>query len=184
MYTPASWDYLDMARRLRLAGVFANPAEAHGMAYGLTIVFNAASSQKWQAELYADCNGDEAQVLECQRMLAPLYQDAQRQHATETVPEPCLPPEDQDIQIKAVGLRDWSRGFLYGLGLSGYQESISLSPEAHEALVDISELARLDVPQQSNSMEDELALFELQECLRVSLTIIRGEIRASSARKG
>jgi uncharacterized protein YgfB (UPF0149 family) len=177
------WDYLEMARHLRLAGVLVNPAEAHGIAHGLTAFCGAASLENWQTEIYADCEAGDARLPECQRLLTPLYVDAQ-QHSMEDVPQLCLPPDDQDIQVRAIGLRDWCRGFLYGLGISGRIERTELSADANEALTDIGELARLDAPQHDKGEEDEAALAELQEYLRVAVSIIRADMRSRLAAHG
>lgn len=183
MNAAASWDYLEMARHLRLAGVLADPAEAHGIAHGLTTVFSAASLENWQTEVYADCDAGDERLLQCQRLLAPLFVDAQ-QHAMGSVTQLCLPPDDQDIRVRAIALRDWCRGFLYGLGIGGRIEHAKLSADANEALHDIGELARLDAPQQIEGEEDEFALAELQEYLRVAVSIIRGDLRSRVAEEG
>lgn len=178
MKTTPPWDYLELARQLRLARVLVDPAEAHGMAYGLTTASSTAALDKWQTEICADLDPGDERVRECQQLLKPLFVDAQQQSVTGSIPQLCLPPEDQSIHTRSVGLRDWCRGFLYGFGISECFEHNQVSGSAREALRDIGELARLDPPLSDSGEEDEAALTELQEYLRVAVSLIRGEFRS------
>jgi uncharacterized protein YgfB (UPF0149 family) len=150
------------------------------MAYGLTSGSDTAALDKWQTEICAECDPRDKRVWECQRLLMPLFEDAQQQAVTGSVPQLCLPPDDQSIHTRSVGFRDWCRGFLYGFGIRECLEQNELSASAREALHDIGELARLDPPQQESGEEDEAALMELQEYLRVAVLLIRGELNSSA----
>ncbi|MFM1892233.1 MAG: hypothetical protein RLZ44_1310, partial [Pseudomonadota bacterium] len=74
-------------------------------------------------------------------------------------------------------LRDWCRGYLYGLGLAGQAAFTALGAEARDAVHDLNEIAQLDAAGVQGADADEAALVELEEYLRVVLVAIRDDLR-------
>ncbi len=86
----------------------------------------------------------------------------------------CLPGDDAPIAERAAALRDWCRGFLYGLGLSGTHEH-QLSEVALEALGDLSHIAQLGEQAAEKSEQEEEAYMELTEFVWVAAMLIYEE---------
>lgn len=84
-----------------------------------------------------------------------------------------LPDADAGIAARSGALFDWCRGFLGAFGLA-VGKAPSLSEEGREALADIAKLAAA-VPQDDGDEEDEAALAELEEFVRVATLLLHGD---------
>ncbi len=84
-----------------------------------------------------------------------------------------VPETDASMAERSSGLFDWCRGFLGGFGLSAGQHP-PLSEEGQEALVDIAKLAAA-TPQDEGDEEDEMALIEIEEFVRVAALLLHGD---------
>lgn len=84
-----------------------------------------------------------------------------------------LPDEDRAVAERAEALLSWCRGFLGGFGLAAGAEP-PLSPEAREALDDMSKIAasRLSYDDPEG---DEAALIEVAEFVRVAALLLYGD---------
>jgi uncharacterized protein len=84
-----------------------------------------------------------------------------------------VPDADAPLIERSSGLFDWCRGFLGGFGLAAGQHP-PLSEEALEALGDLAKLAAA-VPQEDGDEEDEAALVEIEEFVRVAALLLHGD---------
>jgi uncharacterized protein YgfB (UPF0149 family) len=84
-----------------------------------------------------------------------------------------LPDADAPLGERSGALFDWCRGFLGGFGLAAGQAP-PLSEEAGEALADIAKLAAA-TPQDDGDEEDEQALVEIEEFVRVAALLLHGD---------
>lgn len=82
-----------------------------------------------------------------------------------------LPPEDATVNVRANALFDWCRAFLGAFGLAA-GAAPGLSDESREALED---LARLAMSEADSDDEDEDALAELEEFVRVAALLLHGD---------
>lgn len=82
---------------------------------------------------------------------------------------------DQDASVveRSGALFDWCRGFLGGFGLAAGSQP-PLSDESREALADIAKLAAA-TPQDEGDDEDEDALVEIEEFVRVAALLLHGD---------
>lgn len=93
--------------------------------------------------------------------------------ALETIRDPCLgvnpllPEDARPLAERATALYDWVRGFLFALGIQGIAER-DLSGQTREILHDFIDLTRLDLDALDDHEENEEALTELIEFIRVS----------------
>jgi hypothetical protein len=87
---------------------------------------------------------------------------------------PLLPNDAVSLAERALGLYDWSRGFMYGLGLSGVDTG-GLSEEAREAFDDLAAITHLDLDDLEDSEDNEQALMELTEFVRVAAMLVYEE---------
>jgi len=84
-----------------------------------------------------------------------------------------LPDDTASIGERSGALFDWCRGFLGGFGLAA-GNAPPLSEEAGEALTDLARLAAAS-PQDDGDEEDEQALVEIEEFVRVAALLLHGD---------
>jgi len=84
-----------------------------------------------------------------------------------------LPDEEASLAQRSGALFEWCRGFLGGFGLAA-GEHPPLSEEGGEALADLARLAAA-TPQDDGDEEDEAALSEIEEFVRVAVLLIHGD---------
>jgi uncharacterized protein len=88
--------------------------------------------------------------------------------------EPLLPDAEASIDARADALVEWCRGFLGGLGLGG-GSGTSVSEDAAEILRDLGTIAGSRF-EYENAEEDESALAEVVEFVRVGVLLLHAEI--------
>lgn len=97
--------------------------------------------------------------------------------------EPLLPADDRPLAERADALVEWCRGFLGGFGLAGTAAHASLSDEAQEVLRDLGTIAASSFDF-GNEDEDEDALIEVQEFVRVGAMLLHTECAAHEPSSG
>lgn len=90
-----------------------------------------------------------------------------------------LPSDDRPLLERATAVHDWVRGLLFGLTLGGLERD-QLDGEAREAFDDLVELTRMDLAAIEDTDEDEQALVEVIEFLRIAAMSIREAMPRSS----
>lgn len=84
-----------------------------------------------------------------------------------------FPDTDAPLAVRSGALFDWCRGFLGGFGLAAGSEA-PLSEESREALADLARLAAA-TPQDEGDDEDESALAEIEEFVRISTLLLHSD---------
>ena len=84
-----------------------------------------------------------------------------------------LPDDAEGLGERIEALGAWCRGFLGGYGLGAGQPS-ELSPDAREALEDLARIAQAELSFEEGE-EDESALAEIVEFVRVAVMLLHGE---------
>lgn len=93
--------------------------------------------------------------------------------------EPLLPADDRPLAERADAMADWCRGFLGGFGLAGTGAHAQLSEESQEVLRDVGAIAASSF-ELDNEEEDEDALIELQEFVRIGAMLLHTECAAQA----
>lgn len=88
--------------------------------------------------------------------------------------EPLLPADERPLDERADALTEWCRGFLGGFGLAGTDAHAKLSDDAQEVLRDFGTIAASSFDF-GDAAEDEDALVEVQEFLRVGVLLLYTE---------
>jgi len=83
------------------------------------------------------------------------------------------PGEEASLAARSGALFDWCRGFIGAFGLAAGGDP-RLSAEGEEALADIARLARATA-QDEGDEEDEVALAEIEEFVRVAALLLHGD---------
>jgi uncharacterized protein len=146
------------------------PAELHGAVSGW-FAGGGADTPDWLAQVMADDalpRASSAGALDALRVYS-LAQLGDRDFTFELL----LPGSDASLTERSGALFDWCRGFLGAFGLAA-GAAPSLSEEGREALADIARLAAAS-PQEEGDEDDEEALAEIEEFVRVAVMLLHGD---------
>ena len=163
-----SWSEVHAA--IDTLGLAMTPAELHGAISGW-FAGGGADTPDWLARVLADDSLPPVprdNVLDAVRA-ASLAQLGDRGFGFELL----LPGADASLTERSGALFDWCRGFLGGFGLAA-GASPPLSEESTEALADIARLAAATA-QDEGDEEDEDALAEIEEFVRVATLLLHGD---------
>ena len=160
----------DVDAAVRQAGLAVDAAELHGSLCGW-IAAGGAADATWLGKVLADPALPQVErdsVLD--RMAqASAAQFEDRDFAFELL----LPGADALLAERSGALFGWCRGFLGGFGLAA-GERPPLSEEGREALNDLARLAAA-TPQEEGDQEDEDALAEIEEFVRIAALLLHGD---------
>lgn len=161
-----------LARRLRL-GVDAS--ELHGSLCGY--LAGGATAHGGNLLEVLQLEGTESLVLTATdqaALAALLLQCRAAMEDDELGFEALLPADDRPLAERAEAVGQWCRGFLGGFGLAGAKAHADLSEDASEVLRDFATIAGASFDF-GDAAEDEDALIELEEFLRVGALTLHAE---------
>ena len=160
----------DVATTLRGLDVALSAAEVHGALCGW-VAGGGAASPDWLARVLAD---DALPAVPAGSALDRLREASVAQFEDRDFSfELLLPGADASLGERSGALFDWCRGFLGGFGLAAGAEP-PLSEESREALADIARLAAASAQDEGDD-EDEDALTEIEEFVRVAALLLHGD---------
>ena len=178
-----------------------SPPRAHGLLCGLLCAGRAErAKQRWFTEILKPLAesgqglGDRAAAV---HELDQVYSDTLSAMNSELFEfELCLPDEPGQ-QVRASGLADWCDAFVFGLGLGGIGgDNQQLPADSEELIGDLQRIAALDRAEDGDgdmesddpeadaaefAGEDESALMELEEYVRVGILLIYEELQPAVA---
>jgi len=155
-------------------------SEAHGLATGMLCIENQIEVANWLSQLLED---DVVLIDEDKTVLVSLFEQTRKLLNDEEDGfryDLFLPGEDNSLSEQLEALRSWCEGFLFGVG---FTRSASDWPgETGEVMKDIVEFTKLDshVDEQVDD-EDESALIEIQEYLRVAVMMVKEQFREENS---
>lgn len=159
-----------VAAEAHAAGLAVEPAELHGALCGW-LAGGGADEPTWIARVLADdaLPPEPAGGALAQLRAATSAQLADRAFGLELL----LADDDSSLGERSGSLFDWCRGFLGGFGLAA-GASPPLSDESREALDDLAKFAAATA-QDDGDEDDEQALVEIEEFVRVSALLLYGD---------
>lgn len=161
------YDALD--QRLRSSPFDGSAAQAHGIACGL--VCRDVKSADLGPVIRQLNFSDEPSITALESLLEMTGRDLNQAEFTFDL----WLPEVDALNIQLEALADWSQGYIIGLLHDGSEFRTRLSDELNESIQDVIEIAGLDAAV-DGSTEDEVALFELKEYLRMVTQLIYEEL--------
>ena len=168
--TPELPELADVQAALdRLQPGFVAP-EVHGALCGW-IAGGGGSVADWPARVLADdtlAAPAEGSVLDRLRIASQAQMEDRGFDFNLLLPDP-----GASLLERSGALFDWCRGLLGGFGLAAGANP-PLSEEATEALGDLAKLAQAQ-PQEEGDEEDEQALAEIEEFVRVATLLLHGD---------
>ncbi len=148
-------------------------AEAHGLATGMLCIENQIEVGNWLSELLEEevvlIDEDKTALVSLFEQTRKLLNDEEDGFRYDLF----LPGEDDALSEQLEALSSWCEGFLFGVG---YTRSSSDWPgETGEVMKDIVEFTKLEThaDEEMDVDEDEAALIEIQEYLRVAVMMVK-----------
>lgn len=165
--------YSELAASLSRMHLAVGASELHGSLSGYLCGGGSASAQAILTAL--ELEGDTTNVDDAGRALvADLYTQIRLQlDDPELGFEPLLPGADQPLAVRGDALVEWCRGFLGGLGLSGFGGPQGLSEESAEILRDLDTIAASHFSYDDEDDEDSLT--EVFEFVRIGVLLLHAE---------
>ena len=166
---------------MRRAGLPFSPSEAHAIAIGMLSGNVVDIQAQWAAAVYADLEPNDVLAQECRSFLEQVFDAAAEQVKDESFGLQLWLPDEQATAINtSMALRDWAQGFLYGFGLAGETAAQQLSEEGQEALRDFYEIGQLEADEGELDEEEQQALTEIEEYMRVAAMLVFEDMHAPS----
>ena len=171
--------HADVDAQSRADGLATPASSLHGSLCGW-LAGGGAATVDWPAHVLVD---DQLRAPAPDTALALLGEVTAAQLGDRSFNFQLLMPDDEAPLVERSGaLFDWCRGFLGGFGLSAGAAQ-GLSDESREALEDIARLAAAQ-PQDDGDAEDEDALEELVEFVRVASLLLHGDCVLAAEHRG
>ena len=161
-------EFADVEAAMRKLGLGTDVSELHGGLCGW-LAGGGESGPSWLAKVLADSALPPAEGVLAQLGEASAAQFEDRDFGFELL----LPAGDAALAERSGALFEWCRGFLGGFGLAAGKEP-PLSEEGSEALADLAGLAAA-TPQEEGDQDDEDALAEIEEFVRVAALLLHGD---------
>lgn len=142
-------------------------SEVHGIVSGV-ISGNSKSKSRWEELITGSDDPAETQAI-----LQELYAASAKQLDDYLFDfQLLLPPDSEDLPLRAKALTLWCQGYLTGLKLAEVQLGGRSESEVTEAINDMIEIAKMNYEDVVASEEDEVAYMELVEYVRMAAILI------------
>ena len=162
---------IDVQQASQALGLAASPAELHGALCGW-LSAGGADIAGWPGKVLAD---DNLPVPEPDSPLDQLRQASSAQlEDRDFAFELLLAPAGASTAERSDALFEWCRAFLGGFGLASEKRPV-LSEEGEEAMQDLARLAQASSEEFESGDEDEDALAEIEEFVRVAVLLLHGD---------
>lgn len=170
----------ELGRALAVSELSPSAFEAHGIYCGLLAAAAPEPQQRWLAELLPTAEHEGAETAHCRSLLQDLAAATRAQLEGPSQDFDLLLPEDErSLRERAMAVYEWTRGFLFGLGLAGI-DAARLSPQTREAFDDLMEVTRMDLDDLDDDETNEQALSDVVEFVRVAALLLHEEGAAST----
>lgn len=178
----APFTYAELQRALAGTDVGAGASELHGLLTGYLCgggTVGGGDEVLRALHLESDDMAADAPLAALLEQAGPWCRE-QLDHA-DLLFAPLLPADALPLAERADAMVEWTRGFLGGFGLAG-ADAQRLSEQGQEVLRDLAHIAAtqltLDDSSGSAVEEDETALMELLEFVRVAAMLLRTDVAA------
>ena len=159
-------------------------AEAHGALCGMLCARGTVELSEWVDHVVGEQEQGSDLLHDVVHKLSELHQTTLEMINDATGDFTLLLPDDDDsLPERVEAISAWCQGFIYGLAAGGIQQDSELPEDAEELLKDMVEISRAghDVDdggdEAANEDEDEVALMEIEEYVRMGVLLIYEELQ-------
>ncbi|MGE5153775.1 MAG: UPF0149 family protein [Bdellovibrio bacteriovorus] len=170
-------DYEGVRRLIETSDLSLSPSEAQGILCGLICGGDPRAVDTWLGQVLDPGGARAADLLavEARQGLARLAaQTLEEIQGPDLGLSLLLPDESEPLEERATAVYDWVRGFLFGLGVLGIGAR-DLSDQGGEILRDFFDLTRLDLNALDEGEDNEAALTEITEFVRIAAMLLYQE---------
>jgi len=168
-------DHEQLERQLQDEPIAA--AEVHGLLCGLLCARSPRSEEIGLSEVLGKGAGAD---LSLRTALLEMLANARTALETPGLTlAPLLPAEDRPLRERVAGIYDWSRGFVYAIGLAQVDLD-ELGRAAREAVEDLIAITQLDLDGLEDDEAHEEALMEVAEFIPVAAMLVYEECAAGA----
>lgn len=173
-------NFTELNRLLTVACAGISAAECHGFICGYMCINNHMKEEVLRFYLFTDSSDDNL-ARECLCSIESLAADVNAQISSlDFSLELMLPDDSNALQERGASFVQWCEGFLGGLAAAGINEFGVLSRETREIIDDLYRICQLAPDDMGNSDEEEAALTELIEYIRMGAILIHDEFHRST----
>jgi len=172
-------DYFELDELL--SGVEAGVCAAgfHGFLCGQVCVYGYPPEDLWQEYIDAQTNNDDL-VENCYGEIKVLQADIiDSIQSFELDFQLMLPDGDSPLVERVEALAEWCHGFLNGYGAAAGEQQLVMNDECQEVLEDFTRICHVGIDENTDE-EDEQALFELIEYVRMGTILIFEDLSAGA----
>lgn len=172
-------DHEQLSRSLIQNRAAADASESQGILCGILCAEGRADEQSWVRQVMGEeaLQGD-VLANECVDDLDRLYRESiEQMNDPDMGFQLFLPEEDDDIDKTVGSVSEWCQGFLFGFSLSGMLNEKNLPAEVREIIDDFIEITKVNFENSENPEEDEQALTEIIEYVRMGVLYIFEELQ-------
>jgi yecA family protein len=159
-------------------------AEAHGALCGMLCARGTVELSEWVDHVVGEQEQGSDLLHDVVHKLSELHQTTLEMINDATGDFKLLLPDDDDsLPERVEAIAAWCQGFIYGLAAGGIQQESELPEDTEELLKDMVEISRAgqDVDdggdEAANEDEDEVALMEIEEYVRMGVLLIYEELQ-------
>lgn len=176
--TNMSTDFDQVEHALQTLGADINASEIHGTLSALLCADAANIGDNWFQSMVPEIENGNALHDEAINTLNLLSNETRQNINDPTCDyQLLLPSDDNDIATRTTALSDWCQGFIMGLMVCGLKDFHKMPEDSAEVTKDILEISRAGSSYEiDDSEEDENALEELIEYVRVGVLLINEEL--------
>ncbi len=182
-------NYGELNELLVASGTGFRAAECHGFLCALICGNGRVPEQAIRDYLLLDSSAIN-NPGDCLEVLQALAKDIEAKiYSSDIELELLLADENSPIVERSCSLAEWCQGFMSGLGLSGVKQE-QISPDSKELISDFYNIARLDAGDldigntDNSEQEDDFALMELTEYVRVGAIFIFEDLQSHTGGSG
>lgn len=160
---------------LAASAICPSPSEAHGILCGLICGGAADPEATWISQLNPESQAGALMIDDGREALSDLARQTFDELRSSEFGLTLLMPDDaRPLVERATALYDWVRGFLYAWGTLDRTDS-EPSAEIREILSDFTDVTRMDLDQLGDDEQNEEALTEVSEFIRMAAMLIYQE---------
>ena len=172
-------DYIELNELLSGVGAEVRAADCHGFLCGQVCVDGYPTEDLWQEYIDAQSR-DDGLVEDCYGEIKVLLSDIiDSMQSSDLGFQLLLPDEDCPLTERVDALAEWCHGFLNGYGVAAGEQGLATTADCQEILEDFTRICRVAIDDNTGE-EDEQALFELIEYVRMGTILIYEDLSAGS----
>ncbi len=174
-------DYSLFTSELEALGLLVDASEAHGLVSGLVCSAADVDTPTQIAGMFSDFGLGEEEMNRLVDLLTNLFILTRAHlHEADFTFQLLLPEEEAGIGARTEALAAWCRGLVYGLVEGGVGDPTALPGHPGEVVRDLIEIAEAEPDTDASDEEEERALMELEEYVRVGVQLIFEELTVAA----